>query len=140
MAEADGSGRINLDWGGEPERLFRFTYGQARELQRLTGRGVREIIDRLLDGTYFVDEPLTVLRLGLIGAEVKPVEASALVKAHGEGRPLQESEYPALRVLFAFYEPAAGDALGKTRAERMKPVMTPRGASASPPSTGPVLQ
>lgn len=95
---ADAS--ITMAWG-DGEHRFRLAIGQLRELQDKCGAGPAEILRRVADGTWRVDDLREVLRLGLIGGGKAPLEALALVQRYVDERPLLESVMPARAVLLA---------------------------------------
>lgn len=74
-------GEIELEWGGSEYR-FRLAIGQLRELQDKTNAGPMELLRRLMDGRWRIDDAREVLRLGLIGGGAKVDEAARLVRVH----------------------------------------------------------
>jgi len=92
------SPHIEQDWADGSYR-FALPVGQLRELQEKTGVGPLALYNRLLSGEWRTDDMAEVIRLGLIGGGMKPVDAMGKVRAYVEPRPLTESVDPALRIL-----------------------------------------
>lgn len=125
------SARITLLWG-DGDRTFRLAIGQLRELQDKCDAGPAEILGRLSNGTWRVDDIRETLRLGLIGGGATPTDALVLVARYVDSRPLMENVMPAQAVLLAAIV-GEEDPPGKPGAETtMSEVM---GASSSRPST-----
>lgn len=119
---------IAFDWA-DGEHRFRLALGQLRELQEKTGASPFEIFERLSARRPMVDDLREVLRLGLTGGGLAPVEALRLVRTHVDERPLAEAIVPALTVLAAALFGPAEDEPGKS------PGAAPA-AKASPPTDG----
>lgn len=94
------SGDIEIEWGDGTHR-FRLAIGQLRELQEKTGQGPGALLQRLSTGGWRVDDAPQILRLGLIGGGMAPIDAARLVRVYAEERPPMESIQPALTVLMA---------------------------------------
>lgn len=139
---ADAS--TTFEWA-DGEHTFRLAIGQLRELQDKTGTGPFALLRRLMDGTWKVDDLREIIRLGLIGGGMKPLEALGLVKNYVEGRPLMESLVPAKAIMTAALFGDPEDDVGKdkpgeteTTAGSTSPASTepaPSSASAPMPST-----
>ena len=91
---------ISFDWA-DGHHTFRLPIGQLRELQEKTGVGPLRLLQRLMDGSWMVDDAREVLRLGLIGGGFKPDEALRLVRRYVDERPLLEAQPTAVVVLAA---------------------------------------
>lgn len=91
---------ISFDFG-DGEHKFRLAIGQLRELQEKTGVGPMRLFQRLIDGSWMVDDAREVLRIGLVGGGMRPAEALGLVRRYVDERPLAESQAPAMLVLGA---------------------------------------
>lgn len=140
---ADAS--TTFEWA-DGEHTFRLAIGQLRELQDKTGTGPFALLRRLMDGTWKVDDLREIIRLGLIGGGMKPLEALGLVKNYVEGRPLMESLVPAKAIMTAALFGDPEDEVGKDNPEESKAetdastspdttVTAPSSASAPMPST-----
>lgn len=103
-------GSISLDWGNSRHR-FRLGIGELRELQEEINRPRAKIGAPLIGPgslwrslqTYdaWKDEVREVIRLGLIGGGMKPLDALGLVRRYVDERPLVESSVHAVAVLGA---------------------------------------
>ncbi len=106
------SADVTLDWG-DGTYTFRLGLGQWRELQEKLGVGPPVLLRRLLEGAWLVDDAPQILRLGLIGGGLAPVEALRLVRTYAEERPPAENTQPALAVLIAALHGAPDEPVGK---------------------------
>lgn len=103
MAAVKRHGTVTLRWG-DGEHDFRLALGNLRELQDKTGAGPMELLRRLSDGRWRVDDVRETLRVGLLGGGAKPAEASKLVERYVDERPRAESVPVAQAVLmFTLY-------------------------------------
>ena len=92
--------KVNRDFGGE-ERVFQLRYGEALELERLTGKGLElmfrsmggvlgsdDVPDDLVallgggGGDYRLEHVVHTIRLGLEGGGMKSSDAGDLVKRY----------------------------------------------------------
>lgn len=114
---------VTLAWG-DGEYPFRLGIAQFRELQEKVNKwrvaigskpiGPREFAESLHDGNAWPDEVAEVLRLGLIGGGMKPVDTLILIKRYGpEGRPLLESSHTAYLVVLDGLAGVPDDPVGK---------------------------
>lgn len=69
---ADGS--VTFAWG-DGEYRFRLGISELRELQDKCATGAGRILERLLDGSWFVDDVREPIRLGLIGGGMDATKA-----------------------------------------------------------------
>lgn len=111
---ADGSGRIKISWA-DGEHTFRLPYAQLRELQDKTGCGPEELAERIRSGRWRVDDLREVIRLGLIGGGMEPMQALTLVIRYVDNRPWLENKQPAYLILLAILVQPEGDKVGKAR-------------------------
>jgi hypothetical protein len=105
---------ITLPWiGGEHE--FALRLGELRALQDKTDAGPLELMHRIVEGRWRVDDLIETLRLGLIGAGMERGEAGQLVTRLFERHPLTAFALPAQAVLIAALTgpPAEEDEPGK---------------------------
>jgi hypothetical protein len=71
-------GQVTLQWaGGEHE--FRLTWAALRSVETATDMGPLALLGALQGGTWRLDHAATVLRHGLIGAGMEPLEAKSLL-------------------------------------------------------------
>ncbi len=133
---ADAS--VTLEWA-DGEHTFRLAFGQIRELQEKTGVGPARLLARLMDETWLLDDVVETLRLGLIGGGMRPPEARRLVDRYVAARPLVESVWPAVRIVFELLHFPNDDPLPKPQAAKTTTeTTTAPAASASAASTEPV--
>lgn len=124
------SAKIKLPWA-DGEREFRLAIGLLRELQDKCNAGPAEILARLSNGTWRVDDIRETLRLGLIGGGASPTDALVLVARYVDVRPLMENVMPAQAVLLAAV--VGEEEPGKFETEKTTSKATD--ASSSRPST-----
>lgn len=133
-------GRVTLTWG-DGEHVFRLAIGHLRELQDKTGTGPFAILKRLLDGSWRVDDAREIIRLGLIGGGMTPIDALLLVKRYVDERPIMESIAPAQIVLGRALMGDTDDDVGKEQAGDGSKTTTASSSAAFtetlPPSAGP---
>lgn len=139
---ADGS--ITLFWG-DAEYKFRITIGQFRDLQEaVNGRrialgavpiGPATLLNTIKANDGWPDDMRDVLRLGLIGAGMAPLEANRKMVRHFDSSPLFEHGKAAFLVLLSALVGPPDDLLAKkkTTTETTSP-------SSSQSSTGQALQ
>jgi hypothetical protein len=142
-------GTITLDAWGE-EYPFRLAIGDFRQLQDAINRpraelglpalGPTELFRSLVALNAWLHEVREVLRLGLIGAGMKPDRALVLIKRHVEvdGAYKQSCEMAAAILGRALYGPP-DDQVGK-EPTAVNPEPPRKDLSGSPISTGSVLQ
>lgn len=115
-------GAIEFDWGDGRHR-FRLAIGQLRELQDKCSAGPAQILQRLQDRTWRIDEPREIIRLGLIGGGMMPTQAIALVVRYFDERPFNENIIPAFNILASALvgvpddQPKQGSSEGKEATE-----------------------
>lgn len=118
-----------INWAGG-EHVFAYRIGELRALQQSTGRGPEEIVMRLANRTWHVDEAIEAVRLGLIGGGMARDEAKRLVDLVAETRPLVEFRLTAFEALSRALYPQEADQPEKPKAAETLPV-----DGTSPPST-----
>lgn len=91
---------LTLDWG-DGTHAFRLAYGQLAELQEKCGCGPQVLCQRLIDGSWKIEDLRETIRLGLVGGGMEPVKALGLVRTYVEQRPLLESIMPARAIISA---------------------------------------
>lgn len=130
---------ITLTWG-DGDYVFRLAWGQLSELQEKCDAGPFVILNRLSSGTWKVEDIAHVIRLGLIGGGLKPVEALKLVRSYVEDRPPMESLLTAQAILAAAVMGAPDEDRVKKNENPMETGSTasPTENSASEKSTAPV--
>lgn len=133
-------GSVKLVWG-DGEQVFNIAkIGQALELQDKCNAGVGTVLQRLLSGTFFVNDFREVIRLALIGGGKSPEEAFKLVKRYVDERPWKESVLVATAIVSAAVVGVPDDPLSKKDGadQTETETATPKAALSDPPSTAPV--
>lgn len=103
---------VEFDWADDHYE-FRLAIGQLRELQEKCNCGPNELLGRLRQGTWRVDDIRETIRLGLIGAGKTPSEALKIVRTHVEMRPWLENVQPAQLILMAALMGVPEEPVGK---------------------------
>lgn len=129
-------GAITLLWG-DGEHRFRLPIGQLRELQAKCDAGPLEILDRLHDRSWRLDDVRETIRLGLIGGGMAPVDALVRVADYVDARPLLESVVSAQVILVTALMGVPDDTVGKQAAEGTDGSTSPPSTVTEPPSAGP---
>lgn len=136
-------GGVTLAWA-DGEHVFNISkIGQALELQDKCGCGIGEVMRRLLNGTFHVNDFREVIRLGLIGGGMKPTDALALVKRYVDERPWNESVLTATAIISAAMVGIPDEIVGKKpAADRATTEATaaspdPYSMESAPPSVSP---
>jgi hypothetical protein len=129
-------GDVVLPWA-DGEHTFNIRkIGPATELQdKCGGVGVGTIMNRLLKGNFFVADFREVIRLGLIGGGMRPVEASDLTKRYVDDRPWQESVLVATAIITAAIVGTPKEHVGKKGQAEGTATETVTAGSSAPPST-----
>lgn len=141
-------GSVTLEWG-DGRHTFRLALGQLRELQETINKSRSRIGASLIGpvtlykmvagGDAWPDEINAIIRLGLIGGGMTPVDAFRLVEEYGfPARPLTESSLHASVILgealFGTNEESVGGNEETARAQTEETT-----SSSLPISTGQVL-
>lgn len=115
------SADIVLAFGGE-DRTFRLPLGRLRVLQERTGCGPMELLRRLADGTWRVDDLRETILQGLIGGGLDQGRATKLVQQTFDDQPLQPFVTVAQAILLAAVMGAEDeDAPGEIEGEAPNP-------------------
>jgi hypothetical protein len=93
---------VTLTWS-DGEYPFALRIGQVRELESLKAIGIGAIYQRLYAGDFYGDDAYQIIRLGLIGGGMPPVEALKKATAYVLERPLAESLPIARAILLALF-------------------------------------
>lgn len=104
--------RVEMDWA-DGTYTFRLAWGQLAELQEKCNAGPYVVLNRIHDGSWRIEDISNVIRLGLIGGGMKPVEALNKVRAYVEDRPPLENILFARTVLSAGLMGVADEPLGE---------------------------
>lgn len=139
MSQPSRHGDLEAPWADGIHK-FRLPIGQLRELQEKTDCGPMELVNRLLRGTWRVDDVRETIRLGLIGGGTEPTRALSLVMRYVDARPLAESVPMAQAILsvllFGLEEdkPHRGKAPAKGKASRTEGSPSPTSTEQEPSS------
>lgn len=106
---------------------FRLGWGQLVELQELCDAGPQFVLNRLHNGDWRVEDIAHTIRLGLLGADkdMKPSQASALVKRYVHERPPLENHTLAVVILTAALMGAPEEPVGENVAANPTEVPAP---------------
>lgn len=122
---------LTVKWiGGEHD--FALDIGALRALQDACNAGPQEIVGRLLAGTWRVDDPLQVMRLGLIGGGMAKVEASRLVETMADTHGLLRLVPTAQLVLSSALIGVPDDPVGEPQGVNPPPVESGSSAASMP--------
>lgn len=99
---------IELVWG-EGLTKFAMRIGELRMLEEKRKAGIVEILRRMENESWFVDDVYETLRIGLIGGGKPPTEAYRLAETYCAARPIVESFLTAYAVLGAGLRGAPGE-------------------------------
>jgi len=125
-----------IDFAGE-RRLFRLSIGAIRRLQEACDAGPNTILNRLLDGSWRLDDLRETIMQGLIGGEMPQREAQTLVETWFDPEPKQQFIPVAQVALMAALVGAGDEDLGELQGEAEVTNPSPAASSGSPASTAP---
>ncbi len=100
------------------EYTFRLSWGGLIELQEKTGTGPYVILNRLQSMNFMVQDISEIIRIGLIGGGMVPIEALKMVKRYVLERPPMESYQLAFAVLAAGLMGAPEEKVGNSKKAR----------------------
>lgn len=131
------SAEVTLPFGGE-DRVFRLALGRLRALQERCDAGPQTLLQRLMDGSWRVDDVRETILQGLIGGGMAQVEATTLLTRYFDDLPITQFVSTATGVLLAALV-GAGDEndLGEHQGEDHHLSPSPEESSASPASMAP---
>jgi hypothetical protein len=124
-------GSIELTWAGDL-RIFRLGIDQLLALQDARDSGPMEIVNRLRQGTWRIDDIRDPIRLGLIGAGMDGKKARSVVEQHVSPGAIGQHVLVAMAVILAALQGDVNDPVGKEQVATTAPEAT---ASPPPPST-----
>lgn len=127
---------IELDWA-DGTYAFRLAWGELEKLQEACDAGPYVILGRLNDGSWRIGDISNVIRLGLIGGGMTPVEALTKTREYVERRPPVENLIFAQAILSAGLIGAPEEQPGKKAGRRTRSKRSQTGKSGSPRSTEP---
>lgn len=133
------SAKVELTWA-DGDHTFRLAIGELRELQEKCNAGPLVILNRIMAGSWLVDDVRETLRIGLIGGGKSADQARKLVERYVDPGPIMENGNvrTAQAVLMAAIVGAGEEEpVGKTTAAGDQTTHSQTGSSPSPPSTEP---
>ncbi len=83
------------------EYPFQLGWDQIGELEGKVDRGCYVILNTIKNGTWRPDQIAEIIRLGLIGGGMKPMDAFIRVKRYVYNRPIEENVLLALEIMEA---------------------------------------
>jgi len=129
---------IELDWA-DGTFAFRLAWGELEKLQEACDAGPYVVLNRLVDNSWRVGDISNVIRLGLIGGGMAPVDALKKVREYVEKRPPAENLMFAQAILSAGIVGAPDEQVGKKGAaanpEEINSTISRTESSDLPPST-----
>lgn len=133
------NGEVTIAWGDGEHKFNVAKIAQALELEEKCDAGFPEILSRLREGRWRINDVRETLRLGLIGGGMSVPKAIVMVKRYFDDRPFGESVPAALVVMMAAVIGVPDDQPGKQVADRTEEEsasMTGEGGLSDPQSTG----
>lgn len=101
---------------GDGTYVFRLTWGVLANLQEKCDAGPYVILDRLMSGTWKINDIREVIRYGLIGGKTTPADALKLIREYVEDRPPMENLLLAQAILSAGLMGAPEEKVGEEEA------------------------
>lgn len=89
---------ITLTWA-DGDYHFRLAWGELKLLQEATNSGPPIVLKRLENDLWLIEDISSVIRCGLIGGGMTPVQALKLTRLYVESRPPAESIPYAIAIL-----------------------------------------
>jgi hypothetical protein len=123
---------------GDGDHHFRLAWAQLEKIQEACDAGPYVVLDRLASGRWRLEDIREVIRYGLIGGGMTPVEALKLVREYVEGRPPHESLALAQKIMIAGVVGAPEEEVGKKAEAASQEGEKPRSPTENsdlPPST-----
>lgn len=130
---------VRLDFAGARRSFDLAPIGPLRRLQAACDAGPQFILNRLLDGSWRLDDLRETLLQGLIGAGMDQSVALDLVEAWFDPEPKQQFVPVATTILMAWLAGAEDEPLGEPEGEGPEKSLSPEESSASDPSSEPPL-
>lgn len=125
---------LTLRWPGG-EHAFRLGLGELRIIQQRTDCGPEYILKKIEHGLWTVDELREVLRNGLIGGGMAPVDALKAVDKAFEDTPMIEFKIPAMTLMAASLFGPEDDPVGEDLAVNPTPPNSQTESGGSAPIT-----
>jgi hypothetical protein len=132
------NGTVVLNFAGADRAFNLAVISVALEHQDLCDAGPNQVLNRLLAGTWRIQDLRETIRLGLVGGGMKANEALVLVRRHVDGKPWGETVPLARTIMMAAIVGVKDDDVGKPRADRTEDqdaLSSERVVLSDPPST-----
>ena len=135
------NGTIRLVWSRGEDDFCAAKIGTILQLEDRCGAGIAEILSRLENGTWKINDVRETIRLALIGGGMTPTDAMKAVELHVHGNPegLAPCVFLAHTILTAVLIGVPGDTVGKSVAAEAKDptssMKTDASAALEPTST-----
>lgn len=110
---------------GDGKHFFRLAIGELCELEEKRGVSAFAVLARLVAFVPMVKDAPEIIRLGLIGGGMKPLDALALTERYASGRPPAESIPVAVKILTAGLMGVPDEKPGKSSGEAKAPTAPP---------------
>jgi len=128
---------VRLNFAGARRSFDLAPIGCLRRLQTACDAGPQWILNRLLDGSWRLDDLRETLQQGLVGGGMAQNEALDLIELHFDPEPKQQFVPLAITLLMAWLTGAEDEDLGESEGEAVATSPSPEENSASPASSGP---
>lgn len=128
---------VRLDFAGARRSFDLAPIGCLRRLQATCDAGPQWILNRLLDGSWRLDDLRETLQQGLIGAGMDQTAALDLIETWFDPEPKQQFVPVATTVLMAWLAGAEEEPLGESEGEGRETSLSPAECSVSAQSSGP---
>jgi len=110
---------VTLTWA-DGDYTFRLGWGELETLQEAVDAGPWVVLERLANRQCRVGDILNVIRLGLIGGGLTPVDALKLVREYVEKRPPAENLLHAYSILSTALHGSPEEPVGEADAADQK--------------------
>lgn len=128
---------VRLEFAGSRRTFDLSPIGCLRRLQTACDAGPQYICNRLMDGSWRLDDLRETLLQGLVGGGMPQNEAAALIEGWFDPEPKQQFVPMATVILMAWLVGAEDEELGEPAGETGTPTPSPEESSASPASSAP---
>lgn len=115
--------------GGEHD--FALDIGGLRAVQDACNAGPQELVSRLVTGTWRVDDPLQIIRHGLIGGGMMKPEAARLVENMANAHGLLRLVPTAQLIISAALVGVPDDPVGQSSGEEAGVIQNPESGSSA---------
>jgi hypothetical protein len=128
---------VRLDFAGERRTFNLSPIGCIKRVQDACDAGPQHVLNRLLDGSWRIEDLRLPIEQGLVGGGVTQREAQALVEKWLDPEPKQQFLPVAQAVLMAWLVGSEDEDLGELKGEAGTSSPSPAESSGSPASTEP---